>query len=108
MGLDPESFENWEKNGTQIAVRFYPTLIEFVGHNPCGGKDPRSGGTAAANDPWIISGANCREGEGLPPPSVGWSRIDRELLDARSQLCSGSWGIQGSTNTDWLAPKPQY
>ena len=34
MGLDPESLENWEKNRTQIAVRFYPALIAFLGYNP--------------------------------------------------------------------------
>lgn len=34
MGLDPESLENWEKNRTRIAVRFYPALIEFLGYNP--------------------------------------------------------------------------
>lgn len=34
MGLDPESLENWEKNRTQVAVRFYPALIAFLGYNP--------------------------------------------------------------------------
>ena len=31
MQLDPESLENWEKNRTQVAVRFYPALIAFLG-----------------------------------------------------------------------------
>jgi len=34
MGLDPESLENWERNRTRIAVRFYPALIAFLGYNP--------------------------------------------------------------------------
>ena len=44
MGLDPESLENWEKNRTRIAVRFYPVLIAFLGYNPL--PEPRTRGEA--------------------------------------------------------------
>jgi hypothetical protein len=44
MGLDPDSLENWEKNRTRIAVRFYPSLIAFLGYNPL--PEPRTRGEA--------------------------------------------------------------
>jgi len=44
MALDPESLENWEKNRTRIAVRFYPVLIAFLGYNPL--PEPRTRGEA--------------------------------------------------------------
>lgn len=34
MGLHPTTLKNWEKNRTQIEVRFYPALIGFLGYNP--------------------------------------------------------------------------
>lgn len=44
MRLDPESLENWEKNRTRVAVRFYPALIAFLGYNPL--PEPRTRGEA--------------------------------------------------------------
>lgn len=34
MKADPVTIRNWEKGWTQIDVRFYPAIIEFLGYNP--------------------------------------------------------------------------
>lgn len=48
MLLDPESLENWEKNKTTPAVRFFPKLIEFLGYVLL--PDPGTRGEAIARE----------------------------------------------------------
>ena len=48
LQLDPESIENWEKTRTIPAVRFFPTLIKFLGYNPL--PEPGTRGEAIARE----------------------------------------------------------
>lgn len=48
MQLDPESLENWEKNKTTPAARFFPALIKFLGYVPL--PEPGTRGEAIARE----------------------------------------------------------
>jgi transcriptional regulator with XRE-family HTH domain len=48
IGVHPASLVNWEKGRTEIEVRFYPALIEFLGYNPLPG--PRTRGEAVRQE----------------------------------------------------------
>ena len=34
LGANPETLRNWELGHTQMAVRFYPAVIRFLGYDP--------------------------------------------------------------------------
>src|SRR3989442_4120602 len=34
IGVDPNTVPNWETAGTEVEVRSYPALIQFLGYNP--------------------------------------------------------------------------
>ena len=34
LGVDPDTVRNWEQARTEVEVRFYPALIQFLGYNP--------------------------------------------------------------------------
>lgn len=34
LAVDTDSVRNWEAGRTTIAMRFYPALLEFLGHSP--------------------------------------------------------------------------
>src|SRR2546427_993871 len=34
LGVDPDTVRNWEQARTEVEVRFYPVLIQFLGYDP--------------------------------------------------------------------------
>ena len=34
LGVDPDTVRNWEQARTEVELRFYPALIQFLGYNP--------------------------------------------------------------------------